>query len=430
MRFAAGILVEAIAEHRVAVGPDPETEAKADDRLVLEAGKLKLRRRWESNGGIGNGPSLQVCARYRRTGDPVHLTLNAPVADRRRARHGDGRIARGAGGQRQGRNGRKSKTQNPSTHDTHSPGNSLQLSRERHNGFRASLRHGWQGIAADAATGIVSAAGSPCHKVLHRQRRPKPRPSHRRYRALRRAARWAVSVGFYRKDTTSGELRGVGIEIARTLAERVGVALSCSEYPSPPQVVQALAAGACDVALLGIDPERAAAVDFSPPVLAADFSYLVPEGSAVRAIAGTPIGQACASRWFADYAMDAGVYGSLRTPVGRAYAECAGRAFADVLGQTRPTRWPAFAPGWSCTLLLAARRARAAGSLWAQRHRARGAQGRGGAALVSDRIRPAGDGGWHGRAGDRERWPARCGGGERVISKRGADLQNARRITI
>jgi polar amino acid transport system substrate-binding protein len=57
------------------------------------------------------------------------------------------------------------------------------------------------------------------------------------------------------------------------------------EYPSPPKVMAALAAGAADVALLGIDPARAAEVDFSPPVLAADFSYLVPAGSQLHAVA-------------------------------------------------------------------------------------------------------------------------------------------------
>jgi polar amino acid transport system substrate-binding protein len=90
---------------------------------------------------------------------------------------------------------------------------------------------------------------------------------------------------FYRRDTQSGEPHGVGIAIARALAERVGVALKCTEYPSPPGVVAALASGAADVALLGIDPGRGAEVDFSPPLLAADFTYLVPDGSAVRTIA-------------------------------------------------------------------------------------------------------------------------------------------------
>src|ERR1043166_2956184 len=88
---------------------------------------------------------------------------------------------------------------------------------------------------------------------------------------------------FYRKD--QGEPRGVGIEIARALAARIGVALQATEYASPPQVVEALAAGEADVALLGIDPVRGRDVDFSPPLLVAEFTYLVPESSAAHTIA-------------------------------------------------------------------------------------------------------------------------------------------------
>lgn len=90
---------------------------------------------------------------------------------------------------------------------------------------------------------------------------------------------------FWRSDPASGEPRGVGISIGRALAERIGVPLAPEVHGSPPKVVEALASGAADVALLGIDPARAAEVDFSPPLLAADFTYLVPEASAVRALA-------------------------------------------------------------------------------------------------------------------------------------------------
>jgi polar amino acid transport system substrate-binding protein len=90
---------------------------------------------------------------------------------------------------------------------------------------------------------------------------------------------------FYRKDPASGEPRGVGIEIARALASRIDVALQPTEYPSPPKVVEALAAGAADVALLGIDPVRGRDVDFSPPLLVAEFTYLVRDNSAAHTIA-------------------------------------------------------------------------------------------------------------------------------------------------
>lgn len=145
---------------------------------------------------------------------------------------------------------------------------------------------------------------------------------------------------FYRKDT-GGEPRGVGIEIARALAARIGVALKVTEYLSPPAVVETLAAGAADVALLGIDPVRGKDVDFSPPVLAADFSYLVPAGFPAHAIAdadqpGTRIALV------RHHAMDTALRGKLSRAV-PVYADTPDAAFelfrtgqADVLAGIRP----------------------------------------------------------------------------------------------
>jgi polar amino acid transport system substrate-binding protein len=146
---------------------------------------------------------------------------------------------------------------------------------------------------------------------------------------------------FYRRDGASGEPRGVGIEIARALALRIGVALRPSEYASPPKVVEALAAGEADVALLGIDPVRGRDVDFSPPLIAADFTYLVPENSAARTIAEAdrPGARVALVR---HHAMDTALRGKLgaATPV---YADTPDAAFAmfrsgqvDVLAGIRP----------------------------------------------------------------------------------------------
>lgn len=146
---------------------------------------------------------------------------------------------------------------------------------------------------------------------------------------------------FYRRHPATGEPRGVGIEIARALAVRIGVALESAEHASPPQVVAALASGAADVALLGIDPARAAEVDFSPPILAADFTYLVPQGSAVLTIAdadrsGTRIALV------RHHAMDTALRGRLKVAA-VVYADTPDAAFArlqagqaDVLAGIRP----------------------------------------------------------------------------------------------
>jgi polar amino acid transport system substrate-binding protein len=146
---------------------------------------------------------------------------------------------------------------------------------------------------------------------------------------------------FYRKDRASGSLQGVGIEIGRALAEHLRVRLAPAEYPSPPAVLAALAEGAADVGLLGVDPARAAEVDFSPPLFAADFTYLVPQHSPAGSIAeadrpGTRIALV------RHHAMDTALRGQLKAamPVHADTPDAAFELFragkADVLAGVRP----------------------------------------------------------------------------------------------
>ena len=114
----------------------------------------------------------------------------------------------------------------------------------------------------------------------------------------RGALRLALFPSFFWRSDAGGAPHGVGVTIARALAGSIGVTLDCTVNGSPPKVVEALAAGCADVALLGIDRARAAEVDFSPPLMSADFTYLVPEPRRCTP-SPTPTGRASASRWFA-----------------------------------------------------------------------------------------------------------------------------------
>ncbi|MET0668422.1 MAG: transporter substrate-binding domain-containing protein [Xanthobacteraceae bacterium] len=100
-----------------------------------------------------------------------------------------------------------------------------------------------------------------------------------------RRLRFGLFPSFFYSKAANGELHGVGVEIARALAANIGVTLELREYPNPPGLVQALAAGEIDVATLGLDPARAAQVDFTPPYMKADFSFVVPQASSVQKIA-------------------------------------------------------------------------------------------------------------------------------------------------
>ena len=93
------------------------------------------------------------------------------------------------------------------------------------------------------------------------------------------APHWAV------KDPATGELRGVAVDLARALAARLGIEFVPVEYPSPSRVPDGLKVGAWDVGFLGVDSSRATVVDFAPPHMQVEATYLVPADSSIRNIA-------------------------------------------------------------------------------------------------------------------------------------------------
>jgi polar amino acid transport system substrate-binding protein len=97
--------------------------------------------------------------------------------------------------------------------------------------------------------------------------------------------RVALFPPMYTKDPATGEVGGMAMDLARALAAYLGIAAVPVEYPTPGEVVEGLTAGACDIAFLVVDPSRAAVVDFSPPYVERDFTYLVPAASAIRGVA-------------------------------------------------------------------------------------------------------------------------------------------------
>jgi polar amino acid transport system substrate-binding protein len=89
------------------------------------------------------------------------------------------------------------------------------------------------------------------------------------------------------KDPQTGEIHGHGtgaviVQVARALAERLGVTLELVGNPSPPALVKCLDAGECDVGFLGFVPSRADEVGFTSPYIIVPFTFMVPTGSSVR----------------------------------------------------------------------------------------------------------------------------------------------------
>ena len=87
------------------------------------------------------------------------------------------------------------------------------------------------------------------------------------------------------RNPASGELRGVAVDLARELGKRVDLPVELVGYDAAEKMVDALKAGAWDIAFLAIDPGREAEIAFTAPYLEIEGTYLVPSGSLLRAIA-------------------------------------------------------------------------------------------------------------------------------------------------
>jgi polar amino acid transport system substrate-binding protein len=80
----------------------------------------------------------------------------------------------------------------------------------------------------------------------------------------------------------NGEAVGVTPELAAVLATRLGVEVEFVRREAAGKVFEALAAGAVDVGFIAIEPVRAAEVDFSPPYVLIQGTYMVRQDSPLK----------------------------------------------------------------------------------------------------------------------------------------------------
>ncbi|MBV8122069.1 MAG: transporter substrate-binding domain-containing protein [Alphaproteobacteria bacterium] len=85
--------------------------------------------------------------------------------------------------------------------------------------------------------------------------------------------------------TPSGDPVGVAPDMAREIAQRLGVPVSYVPYARPGELADAAETGAWDIGLIGAEPQRAEKIAFSPAYVEIEATYLVPAGSPIRAIA-------------------------------------------------------------------------------------------------------------------------------------------------
>ena len=87
------------------------------------------------------------------------------------------------------------------------------------------------------------------------------------------------------RDSASGEMTGVGFDLGKELARRMGVPFEAVLHPSIGALLDSGKSGAWDVAFIGFNPERAKEWDFAAVHLEVEFGYLVPGGSAISTMA-------------------------------------------------------------------------------------------------------------------------------------------------
>jgi len=87
------------------------------------------------------------------------------------------------------------------------------------------------------------------------------------------------------KDPAGGAPRGVGPDLARELARRLGVGITYVTYDTAGKLADGVRSDAWDVAFLAGEPERAQEIAFSPPYVQIEGTYMVRRDSPLKAVA-------------------------------------------------------------------------------------------------------------------------------------------------
>ncbi len=86
-------------------------------------------------------------------------------------------------------------------------------------------------------------------------------------------------------STPEGDPEGVSPDMARAIAERLGVALKLVPFKTPGELADAAVEDAWDIGNIGAEPERAKTILFSPAYVEIEATYLVPAGSKIQKVA-------------------------------------------------------------------------------------------------------------------------------------------------
>jgi len=100
-----------------------------------------------------------------------------------------------------------------------------------------------------------------------------------------RAAYLGTNPAQAMRDPATGEVRGAAYDLARELARRNNVPLEFKPIAGPPAVIEAVKNGEADIGFVAYEATRLGTVEFSQTYMLVRQSFLVLDGSPIRAIA-------------------------------------------------------------------------------------------------------------------------------------------------
>ena len=87
------------------------------------------------------------------------------------------------------------------------------------------------------------------------------------------------------RDRATGAIRGTSADLARELGKRINVPVELKPAVNPQGVIDAVSSGAADIGFVAYEPSRAGTVEFSQTYMLVQQSFLVLDGSPIRAVA-------------------------------------------------------------------------------------------------------------------------------------------------
>jgi len=116
---------------------------------------------------------------------------------------------------------------------------------------------------------------------------PAPTPAQKSELAPTGTLRVAVFTGnpvLGSRDKETGEVSGTTAAMGRALADAAGVPVKIIGYGAIAKMVDDAKTGEWDVAVVAFDPARRNVVEFAPPHIVVDLTYMVAPGSTIRSV--------------------------------------------------------------------------------------------------------------------------------------------------